>query len=103
MSERVFEKVLFSTITIIIFIILIALLQSCCQKSQKVKTVIPTDNSDYQVSQLFTINGCKIYRFIDAEHYKYFTDCRGSVTSQYSQQEGKVTLTKTEEIQTVTK
>ena len=40
-----------------------------------------TNNSAFQVDELFTHKGCTVYRFYDSGHYHYFTNCHGSVSS----------------------
>lgn len=44
-----------------------------------------TNNPDVGVSVLFEVDGCKVYRFSDAGHYRYFTTCQGSVSSSLKQ------------------
>lgn len=34
--------------------------------------------SDFKVDKLFTVDGCTVYRFSDAGHWRYFTNCSGS-------------------------
>lgn len=46
-----------------------------------------TDNKDFKVEKLFIVDGCKVYRFTDSMHYRYFTTCEGSV--QYQVNQGK--------------
>ena len=41
----------------------------------------PNDNQTYKVEYLFEHDGCKVYRFEDAGHYVYFTNCNSDVTS----------------------
>lgn len=31
-----------------------------------------------EVSRLFEVDGCRVYRFVDAGNYRYFTNCSGS-------------------------
>ncbi len=37
-------------------------------------------NKDYTISYLFEHDGCKVYRFIDAGEYVYFTSCSGETS-----------------------
>lgn len=43
--------------------------------------------SDFEVDKLFTVDGCAVYRFSDAGHLRYFTNCSGSTA--YSVSSGK--------------
>lgn len=43
--------------------------------------------SDFKVDKLFTVDGCSVYRFMDAGHQRYFTNCSGSTA--YSVSSGK--------------
>lgn len=47
-------------------------------------SVQKTDNSQVSVDLLFTVEGCRVYRFLDALHFHYLTICPGRVTSDYS-------------------
>lgn len=59
---------------------------------------------DAQVSRLFEIDGCRVYRFLDAGRYRYFANCGDLTTtsSSYSQSSGKTTSHYTEEISAFT-
>ena len=39
---------------------------------------------EFKVDKLFTHEGCTVYRFWDASNYRYFTNCRGTVSWQES-------------------
>jgi hypothetical protein len=52
---------------------------------------------DFDVEKLFTSEGCAVYRFYDAGHFRYFANCNGSVN--HTQQCGK-NCTRTETIPT---
>lgn len=41
----------------------------------------PTDNQHFEVERLFTVNGCTVYRFEDANRGHYFSSCKGSTAS----------------------
>lgn len=52
------------------------------------------------VSRLFEIDGCRVYRFTDRGYERYFSNCGDLTTtsSSYRQMQGKIQVTKTEEI-----
>lgn len=78
--------------------VLAALLLTGCAK-EPVSTA-RTDNGGINVELLFTHEGCRVYRFYDSR-YHYFTDCRGSVVSTWTENCGKnCTRTLEEEIAT---
>lgn len=56
-----------------------------------------TANIDYNVDLLFDHDGCKVYRFEDADRYVYYTDCRKgsdiSSSTTYGYSVGKSTRT----------
>lgn len=62
------------------------LMCGCLKKGQQVEQ---TTNAEIKMELLFEKDGCKIYRFVDAGHAVYWTDCRGKVESVYSQSNGK--------------
>ena len=43
-----------------------------------------TDNSNFRVSLLFSVDGCKVYRFVDGGVYRFLTTCPGSVSHEES-------------------
>ena len=47
-----------------------------------------TDNG-YQVTLLFEVDSCKVYRFIDNYNYYYFTNCNGGTQWYESKPSGK--------------
>lgn len=51
-----------------------------CNESPMPKSKLETDNKDYDVSVLFEVEGCKVYRFKDDGWPRYFTNCQGSVS-----------------------
>lgn len=75
--------------------ILFSLLLVGCAKNS-VRT-IPTNNSEFEVAFLFEAEGCKVYRFYDSGHYRYFTTCKGSTSCEYKQNKN---ATRTETIPT---
>lgn len=61
-----------------LFIIPLVALVGCGKEPTK---ILSTDNDEFKVAQLFTIGDCTVYRFNDGRSI-YFSDCRGSVSSQ---------------------
>lgn len=47
--------------------------------------------SNFKVDKLFTVDGCTVYRFMDA-HTVYFTNCSGSASYTYHQSNGKTSV-----------
>jgi hypothetical protein len=43
--------------------------------------ITPTNNPAIHVALLFEKDGCKVFRFDDAGHFHYFTNCTGSIGS----------------------
>lgn len=65
------------------------LLLFCSCEEDAIKTDVTPING-IKVGLLFERNGCSVYRFYDAGRPVYFSDCRGSITSEY--RSGKTTL-----------
>ena len=63
-----------------ILILTISVLLTSCIK--EAKQTIQTDNNQFKVELLFEVDGCKVYRFRDKNHSRYFTTCNGSISSQ---------------------
>lgn len=57
-----------------------------------------TDNSNFEVGLLFVHDGCKVYRFYDAGHYKYFTNCTEAISEETHSCGKNCITTKTETI-----
>lgn len=53
-----------------------------CERIEAESTT--TVGNGAQVSKLFTVDGCTVYRFVDDSHYRYFTNCHGTTTWQES-------------------
>jgi len=70
-----------------------------CEK-QGIKKV-ETDNSEFNVTLLFTVDSCKVYRFKDGANYRYFVTSPGMVMYGHSVSNGKTTTYIPEETQTV--
>jgi|LakMenEpi03Aug12_release.lakeMendotaPanAssembly.Ray.scaffolds.fasta_scaffold557286_2 hypothetical protein len=77
-------------------LLLIALIFASCKREAQKQ--VQSTNSNFNVELLFEVDGCKVYRFRDGENYKYFTNCKGSVSwdDTKTQQSGKTTQTTTE-------
>ena len=59
------------------------------------------DNGTAFVEYLFEVDGCKVYRFYDHDHYHYLSTCRGSETmTTQSYRAGKSTRYFSDEIKT---
>lgn len=66
--------------------ILALLVLTACEEPPKGPPANP--QVAFEVSPLFTtVEGCKVYRFRDAGHYRYFTTCPGGTNSDF--QSGK--------------
>lgn len=76
----------------------ILLLLVSCAKDPVSKST--TNNSEFEVANLFEHEGCKVYRFSDNGDYHYFTNCPGQVEKNYSIQCGKSRCHKQEYIKT---
>lgn len=46
-------------------------------------------NKNFVVERLFTHEGCTVYRFYDNDLSRYFSDCRGKVSSEWTESCGK--------------
>jgi len=80
----------------IVMLFLIAIIAtSCAREAQSA-----TQEGDFKVELIFTKDGCNVYRFMDAGHYVYWSNCKGSVQSSYSSTTGKTTPT--HKIQSIT-
>jgi hypothetical protein len=67
----------------------LALVISGCAPANEPLFTSATDNPRINVEELFEHDGCKVYRFVDARAYVYFTNCNGSVQSSYTRNCGK--------------
>lgn len=77
-------------------LILILLLTSCAKDPIEVNK---TDNTEFEVSRLFTNGKCSVYRFHDNGNSHYYTDC-SEVISRESYQCGKARCSKSVSIKT---
>jgi len=53
-----------------------------------------TENPEAKVKVLFTVDGCTVYRFLDAGDYIYFTNCNGQTFNKDCYWSGKVYICK---------
>lgn len=62
--------------------ILIALaLSGCARHGAETKL---SDNAEFDISRLFTVDGCSVYRFADGGNWRYFTNCSGTTMTNES-------------------
>ena len=54
------------------FLIIGVLLNGCTRTAERLAKV---SNKEFQVEQLFEVDGCKVYRFNDGGAERYFTNC----------------------------
>lgn len=69
---------------------LIVLALTGCQKEAEQSQAA---GSNFKVDKLFTVDGCTVYRFMDARTV-YFTNCTGSASYSYQQKSGKTYTTR---------
>lgn len=77
----------------------VVLLGACSKTATESRTAV----GEFKVDRLFTIDGCTVYRFSDAGYLRYFTNCKGNVSSQYTMQSGKTTHVHVDDIPTEVK
>ncbi|UFH52575.1 DUF4884 domain-containing protein [Spirosoma sp. KNUC1025] len=65
------------TINLLLFVLL---LLGCKEKPIKNQN---TNNPNFQLSYLFEVDGCKVYRFFDGSESVYLTTCKGKVSYEY--------------------
>ncbi len=51
------------------------------------KQAVQSDNVNFNIELLFEVDGCKVYRFMDAGYYRYFSNCKGDVS--WTEKHGK--------------
>jgi hypothetical protein len=56
--------------------------------SAPLKTV-PTSNSNFKVDFLFENEGCRVYRFVDADENIYYTHCGVQIQTSWDRSCGK--------------
>ncbi len=65
----------------IIYILMFVFLAGC---ERPPISEAPTNNPAIIISKLFQYDGCTVYRFNDNREAHYFTNCKGSVSSEQS-------------------
>lgn len=61
----------------IVFLAGLLVLAGCNNQAAEVRR---TDNQNFEVERLFTVDGCTVYRFRDAGNTRYFSSCQGSTS-----------------------
>ncbi len=69
----------------LLLVLVVGFLTAC--NNQPEATV---QKGEFRVERLFTNEGCTAYRFSDAGHFVYYTDCSGTTQSTRVRQCGKV-------------
>ena len=62
------------------FLPLLFLIIGACKTNMPISTVVPDNNTTFQVDYLFELDGCKIYRFYDQGRWVYFSKCDNSMS-----------------------
>ncbi len=62
---------------ILLTLLLLSFILGC---QHEAKQTVPIDNPNFQVELLFEVDSCKVYRFWDGGHARYFTTCKGSAS-----------------------
>lgn len=74
-------------------LVAMALLTGCKEDGAHVGNVqMANPGDDYSVRELFTADGCTVYRFYDGRTV-YFTNCKGTTSWEVSKSNGKGTKT----------
>jgi hypothetical protein len=68
-------------------IVLLTLALAGCNQAAETKR---SDNENFKVDRLFTVDGCNVYRFRDAVTPVYFSSCAGG--TQWQERHGKSTV-----------
>lgn len=66
-------------ISVIMAVSAILLCAEACDKAPQ-ETII-SSNGAIKLDKLFVVDGCSVYRFVDAGANRYLTTCQGSVQS----------------------
>lgn len=72
------HKICMSNKVLTALLIALLVLVACDKEG---KQTVGTDNSNFSAVLLFTVDGCKVYRFYDGGAPHYFTTCQGSVSN----------------------
>jgi hypothetical protein len=81
-------------------LIIIALLFASCDEGREPEKEVKSTNESYRIQLLFSVDGCKVYRFYDKGEWRYFANTKGSVSSYHSEQSGKTRTTEQHSIET---
>lgn len=65
------------------FLLFMAL--TACSDDPPNKGTFKTDVPEREVTELFSYNGCRVYRFYDISHYHYYSDCSGSTERRWEE------------------
>ena len=70
--------------------LVLAVMVGCVDSKEPVRTE-STNNPTVPVAMLFEHDGCRVYRFIDADRYRYYANCQhsSSVSSEWNEPCGK--------------
>ena len=76
----------------VLLVLVVLVLSSCAKDGVSVQGVAVPSGADFEVSFLFEVDGCKVYRFRDAGHFRYFSTGNGRFQGQKQiQSSGKTT------------
>ena len=64
---------------IILLIALVVLLG--CEKTGE--AMVPVSNGNFEVTRLFTTDGCTLYRFKDDGENRYWSKCTGAIKAKF--------------------
>ena len=67
----------------------LVIVSGCSKEAAETKR---TDNENFRVERLFTVDGCTVYRFHDAGDARYFSSCAGAVS--WTETTGKLHINK---------
>ena len=81
------NKIKISTIALLLFV---AVMATGCVDYVPSSKPVKSDNPNYEVRKLFTVDGVTVYRFFDGNRPIYFTNGNGVVQSTHSELVGKV-------------
>lgn len=73
-----------------LFALMVLALAGCVEGAPPVEATA-TNNPEVPVALLFTHDGCRVYRFVDAGRYRYFANCpaQDTITAEWSETCGK--------------
>ena len=85
----------FRTLGAVILVLVISLMAGCYGEGEEQQT----DNKNYHITYLFTVEGNKVYRFFDGSHPHYIVIGPGAIQTNGEYSNGKTSTA--EEINTV--